>query len=95
MLETCGKCKKFILSQTLLKSISIIVILLLHLDISASFAQAESASITEQRLKVCDYRQKMTAGWIGQMVGVGWGAPTEFQYMNRTIPDEEVPEWYP
>ena len=24
------------------------------------------------------YADKMKAGWIGQMAGVAWGAPTEF-----------------
>jgi len=56
---------------------------------------AQEDEITGRRITVTEYRDKMMGGWIGQMVGVGWGAPTEFQYVNRTIPDEEVPEWYP
>jgi len=42
-----------------------------------------------------EYRDKMMAGWIGQMVGVGWGAPTEFWYMEEIIPLEDVPAWVP
>jgi hypothetical protein len=63
-----------------------------------SFAQSEieeAIEITERRLKVSDYRQKMMAGWIGQMVGVGWGAPTEFRWTNEIIPADQVPEWRP
>jgi len=41
------------------------------------------------------YRDKMKAAWIGQMAGVGWGLPTEFDYVDRIIPKEEVPEWTP
>jgi len=37
----------------------------------------------------------MTAGWIGQMAGVGWGAPTEFQYNGRMVPEEDLPAWRP
>jgi hypothetical protein len=37
----------------------------------------------------------MKAGWIGQMAGVGWGAPTEFHYMERFIPEDRVPAWKP
>jgi hypothetical protein len=74
---------------------SIFVVLFLLLGISASFAQEENESITERRLKVSDYRQKMMAGWIGQMVGVGWGGPTEFRYANKIIPEDKVPEWKP
>lgn len=41
------------------------------------------------------YVSHMTAGWIGQMAGVGWGAPTEFQYNGRMVPEEEMPAWRP
>lgn len=47
------------------------------------------------RLSASEYRSRMTAGWIGQMAGVGWGAPTEFQYNGRIIPASEMPEWRP
>ena len=32
-----------------------------------------------RRLPVKEYVDKMKAGWIGQMAGVGWGWPTEFK----------------
>jgi len=48
-----------------------------------------------RRLPVETYRQKMVAGWLGQMVGVSLGAPTEFRYLARTIPEDEVPQMYP
>jgi hypothetical protein len=60
-----------------------------------SLAQSEDETVTERRLKVSDYRQKMMAGWIGQMVGVGWGAPTEFRWTNEIIPEDQVPVWRP
>jgi hypothetical protein len=55
----------------------------------------EATEVTERRLKVSEYRQKMMAGWIGQMVGVGWGGPTEFRWANKIIPEEDMPEWSP
>ena len=48
-----------------------------------------------RRISVSEYRDKMKAGWIGQMVGVGWGAPTEFRYKAQIIPEDKVPEWKP
>lgn len=48
-----------------------------------------------RRLSVAEYRDRMTAGWIGQMAGVTWGAPTEFKYADRIIPAAEVPGWRP
>ncbi|MHC5157095.1 MAG: hypothetical protein ACYSOZ_03205, partial [Planctomycetota bacterium] len=48
-----------------------------------------------QKIMVDEYVDKMTAGWIGQMAGVGWAAPTEFKYLERMIPENEVPRWTP
>jgi hypothetical protein len=41
------------------------------------------------------YLDKVKAGWVGQMVGVGWGAPTEFKYCGEIIPEEEMPKYKP
>jgi len=48
-----------------------------------------------RRLPVSEYRDRMAAGWIGQMAGVGWGAPTEFKYTGAIIPQDMVPPWKP
>lgn len=37
----------------------------------------------------------MKSGWIGQMAGVSWGAPTEFKFNDKIIPVEKVPVWKP
>ena len=57
-----------------------------------------AASLTAgevRRLSVADYRDRMKAGWIGQMVGVGWGGPTEFKWKGAIIPEERLPKWRP
>ncbi len=38
---------------------------------------------------------RMKGGWIGEMAGVTWGAPTEFAYQRRIIPAIAVPVWKP
>ena len=48
-----------------------------------------------RRLPVAEYRDKMKAGWIGQIAGVAWGAPTEFKWNDRIIPAADVPVWRP
>jgi hypothetical protein len=48
-----------------------------------------------RRLPVKTYVDKMKGGWIGQMVGVGWGGPTEFRYKGEIIPADKMPEWKP
>jgi len=48
-----------------------------------------------RRLPVKEYRDKMKAGWVGQMAGVAWGYPIEFRYYGRAVPDSMVPRWHP
>jgi len=50
---------------------------------------------TTRRLPVAEYRDKMKAGWIGQIVGVAWGAPTEFKFCDKIIPESAMPAWTP
>ena len=52
-----------------------------------------SSTTDYRRLSVEEYRSKMKAGWLGQMAGVGWGAPTEFKFNARIIPENNVPAW--
>ncbi len=55
----------------------------------------QATESTHRRLSVVEYRDKMKAGWIGQIAGVAWGAPTEFKFNDRIIPDNEMPTWKP
>jgi hypothetical protein len=53
------------------------------------------SDVEYRRITAKEYVSKMTAGWIGQMAGVGWAAPTEFKYLERIIPEDKVPAWKP
>ena len=48
-----------------------------------------------RRLSLKEYRDRMKAGWVGQIAGVCWGAPTEFRWANKIIPTEDMPVWKP
>jgi hypothetical protein len=48
-----------------------------------------------RRISVADYVDKMKGGWIGQMAGVGWGAPTEFHARGAMLPADQMPQWKP
>ena len=50
-------------------------------------------TVQYRRLPVKVYRDKMKAGWVGQIAGVCWGAPTEFRWKDRIIPEEDMPVW--
>ncbi|MDO4425386.1 MAG: ADP-ribosylglycohydrolase family protein, partial [Planctomycetia bacterium] len=61
-----------------------------------TYASETAAEETEfRRLSVEEYRDKMKAGWVGQIAGVCWGAPTEFKFVDRIIPEDQVPVWTP
>jgi hypothetical protein len=53
------------------------------------------AAPEKRRISVDEYKDKMKAGWIGQMVGVGWGGPTEFRWQGEIIPEDQMPAWEP
>ena len=59
----------------------------------ATIVTASTIVAGERRLSLDDYRDKMHGAWIGQMVGVSWGAPTEFKWNDVIIPADKVPMW--
>jgi hypothetical protein len=69
------------------------LILLLTISLLASIGATSLAEV--RRLPLDVYIDKMKAGWIGQMAGVGWGFPTEFRFNGKIIPVAEMPEWKP
>src|SRR5215212_8877613 len=47
-----------------------------------------------RRISVADLRDKIEGGWAGQMIGVSFGAPTEFRYRQKII-EGDLPKWTP
>lgn len=62
---------------------------------TVSFVSAAETEQEIRRLPAQVYADKMAGGWIGQMVGVGWGAPTEFRFKGVIMPEAKVPAWTP
>ena len=58
---------------------SIAIILLLVSIISCN------TKTDTRKISVSEYRSKMKAGWLGQMAGVGQGAPTEFKFSTEYV----------
>ncbi|HBY63064.1 MAG TPA: hypothetical protein DEH78_24850 [Solibacterales bacterium] len=56
---------------------------------------ALSAPGGTKEITVAALRDKIEGGWAGQMIGVSYGAPTEFRYRERIIPEKELPDWTP
>jgi hypothetical protein len=60
---------------------------------AARLGRASRESAQVYRISVDQYVDKMKAGWLGQMAGVGWGAPTEFKYQGVIMPEDQMPPW--
>lgn len=69
--------------------------LLLAAGYSAVGVGAETSPAGYRRLTVKEYRNRMKAGWIGQIAGVSLGAPTEFRFCDRIVPESAMPAWQP
>lgn len=84
------------MNRHLLLSVAVVSILV---GSSGCAGRRESQSPVTQsqarRISVEDYLDKMKAGWVGQMAGVGWGAPTEFHCQGVIMPEDQVPQWEP
>jgi hypothetical protein len=72
-------------------------ILFLTTGILASCAQEDTGQrlTFERTISRSALEDKIRGSWTGQMAGVAWGAPTEFRFAGRIIPDNEVPLWTP
>jgi hypothetical protein len=42
-----------------------------------------------------DLRDKIEGGWAGQMIGVSYGAPTEFRFKGQLVPVDRLTKWKP
>ncbi len=72
---------------------AVLLLIIPVIILSAFFSSCNDNNNQYRKISVEEYRDKMKAAWVGQMAGVGWGLPTEFDYTDQIIPEEEVPEW--
>ncbi|MBD3377872.1 ADP-ribosylglycohydrolase family protein [candidate division KSB1 bacterium] len=71
------------------------IVYFLATAICFSFLSSCQQGTSVRKISINEYKDKMIAGWIGQMAGVGWGGPTEFKWKGEIIPEEEMPPWQP
>lgn len=60
-----------------------------------SFGVRVRAEQPVRKLPLAVFQDKMKGGWLGQMIGVGWGQPTEFRVKGEVMPDHKMPPWNP
>ncbi|HBL83501.1 MAG: hypothetical protein A2Y17_10715 [Clostridiales bacterium GWF2_38_85] len=60
-------------------------------DLNSENSTDESIVTIEKQISNDELYDKILGSWVGQAAGVVWGAPTEFVYGGRIIPENEVP----
>ncbi len=50
---------------------------------------------TYETMPLAQLEDKIRGGWAGQMIGVSFGAPTEFHFLGELAPEGALPEWRP
>ena len=64
--------------------------------LTAAFVLAGAdGSATEITMTMEEFRDRMKGAWLGQSIGVAYGAPTEFKYNGTLVPDDKMPVWSP
>ena len=53
---------------------------ILLVAVLAAAVLATAAAPGEREISLADLRDKIEGGWAGQMIGVSFGAPTEFRF---------------
>ena len=49
-----------------------------------------AADPATKTISLVDLRDKIEGGWAGQMIGVSFGAPTEFRYREKIIEGDSL-----
>ena len=49
----------------------------------------------ERQISLAELRDKVRGAWAGKMIGVAYGAPTEFRHQGKLVPPEKLPQWQP
>jgi len=72
-----------------------ILLFLIAIVACAPSGDSTGASAGMREIDLDILRDKVRGGWAGQMIGVSYGAPTEFRYLETLIPQADLPEWTP
>jgi hypothetical protein len=62
--------------------------------VCAALALVAASGPSTRTIPLAELRDKIEGGWAGQIIGVSFGAPTEFKARERII-EEDLPAWKP
>jgi len=62
--------------------------------LACGMALAAPPHTAYREISLADLHNKIAGGWAGQMIGVSFGAPTEFRTLGK-INEGALPRWTP
>lgn len=68
--------------------------ILLLVALGASLLPVDCRAADVRRISRAELRDRIEGGWAGQMIGVSFGAPTEFRFNQKVVPPERL-KWSP
>ena len=74
---------------------AVLLIAAASVSLLVSCSKEEPAGPVTREISIAQLQNKIKGGWAGQMIGVSYGAPTEFRYRGEIIPEDKMPEWTP
>jgi len=74
-------------------ALALLLLLLLLLPNPSRTPAESSPKAGELEISLETLRDKVEGGWAGQMIGVSFGAPTEFRFKNVIVPENKLPKW--
>lgn len=72
-----------------MKKVNIVMMGLIAL-VAIVCAACEKQNVKLTKAEIAD---KIKGGWAGQIIGVTYGGPTEFKFVNKMIPDDHKINW--
>jgi hypothetical protein len=76
-----------------MRILPVVLALILLLPNQSTTADSSSRTLPELTMSLDVLRDKIEGGWAGQMIGVSFGAPTEFRFKDAIVPEGKLPKW--
>ncbi|MCG8581052.1 MAG: ADP-ribosylglycohydrolase family protein, partial [Bacteroidales bacterium] len=76
-----------------MKNSRILVLLIFFLSVSIISCGVNNKPVKKVKMTKKELLNKVKGGWAGQVIGVTYGGPTEFRYLQKMIPDTVTLRW--
>jgi hypothetical protein len=76
-----------------MKRVTNLALILISMAILSACSSGDAGTEKTVTMTKAELLNKVKGGWVGQVIGVTYGGPTEFRYLARMIPDSVELRW--